>query len=143
MNDILNSKVFHSNKRQQVIVKKTAENTNESIKNTETILRNLMKFLNIDRILKTNLDATKYQLQQRKFKNINYLKYKPQQIKEQMLAIPHTNFKKSYVNAVTININIVDPKTWKTNKRKTSKTNIHEEPPTLWKKLELLYPAHT
>ena len=26
--------------------------------------------------------------------------------------------------------------------RKTSKTNIQEEPPTLLKKLELLYPAH-
>ena len=47
--------------------KKTIESTNESIKNTETILRDLtvnQEFLNIGKILKTNIEATKLQLQQ-------------------------------------------------------------------------------
>ena len=63
----------------------TIESTNESMKNTETTLRNLrenQEFLNIDKILKTNVEATKYQLQQRKFKNFNYLECKPQSIKD-------------------------------------------------------------
>ena len=45
---------------------KTIESTIESIKNTETTLRNLtenQEFPNIDKILKTNIEATKRQLQ--------------------------------------------------------------------------------
>ena len=62
---------------------KTIKSTNESIKNTETTSRNLtenQEFLNIDIILKINVEATKCQLQQWKFKKLNYLKYKPQPI---------------------------------------------------------------
>ena len=64
---------------------KTIKSTNESIKNTETTLKNLTEnkeFLNIDEILKKNVEATKGQLQQRKFKKFIYLKYKPQLTKE-------------------------------------------------------------
>lgn len=41
----------------------TVESTNEGIKNTETTLRNLkehQKFLKIDKILKSNIEATKF-----------------------------------------------------------------------------------
>ena len=75
---------------------KTIKSTNESI-NTESILTNLtenQEFLNIEKILKTNEKATKRQLQQWKFKKFNYLKYKPQPIKEQAPA--QANFKKSF-----------------------------------------------
>ena len=81
---------------------KTIKSTNESMKNTETTLRNLTEnheFLNIDKILKTNVDVTKRQLQQRKFKKFNYLKYKTQPIKEETPAVTQANFKKSYANA--------------------------------------------
>ena len=107
-------------------------------------MRNLtenQEFLNIDKILKTNIEATKCQLQQWKFKKFNYLKYKPQPIKEQTPAITQAIFKRSYANAVKGNTNIIDPKVH--NLKKTSKTNILEEPPTLLKKLELLHLAHT
>ena len=120
------------------------ESTNESIKNTETTVRNLtenQEFLNIDKILKTNIEVTKRQLQQRKFKKFNYLKYKPQPIQEQTMAITQANFNKSYANAVKGNTNIINSKVQ--HLRKTSKTNILEEPSTLLKKLELLHPAQT
>ena len=123
---------------------KIIKSTNKSIKNTEATLRNLpknQKFLNIDKVLKINLEATQRQLQQRKFRKFNYLKYKPQPIKERTSAITQANFKKSYANAVTENTNIIDPKVQ--HLRKTKKANIQEEPPTLLKKLELLHPAHT
>ena len=107
-------------------------------------LRNLTEnqvFLNIDKILKTNAEANKRQLQQQKFKTFIYLKYKPQPIKKQTPVITRANLKKSYANAVKGNTNIIDPKVQ--HLRKTSKANIQEEPPTLLKKLELLHPAHT
>ena len=69
---------------------KTIKSTNESIKNTEATFRNLteyQEFLNIDKVLKTNVEASKSQLQQRKFKKFNNLKYKPHPIKEQTPAI--------------------------------------------------------
>ena len=88
-----------------------------------------------------NVEATKRQLQQRKFKKFNLLKYKPQPIKEQTSAITQTNFKKYYANAVKGNINIINPKVQ--HLRKTSKRNSQEEPLTLLNKLELLHPAHT
>ena len=47
-------------------------------------------------MLKTNVEATKRQLQQRKSKKLNYLKHKPQPIKEQTPAITQANFKKFY-----------------------------------------------
>ena len=122
---------------------KTIESSNESIKNTEAILRNItenQEFLSIGKVLKTNVEAIKRQLQQRKFKKFNNLKYKPQPLKEQIRAITQANFKKSYANVVKGGTNIIDPKVQ--NLRKTSKTNIQEEPPTLLKKLELLHPAH-
>ena len=74
----------------------------------------------------TNVEATKRQLQQRKFKKFNYLKYKTQPIKEQTPAITQANFKKSYANPVKGNTNIIDPEVQ--HLRKTSKTNIQEEP---------------
>ena len=80
----------HTNERQQLIVKKTMKSTNESIKNTEVTLRNLtenQEFLNIDKVLKTNAEATKRQLQHRKFKKFDNLKYKLQPIKEQTPVI--------------------------------------------------------
>ena len=95
----------------------------------------------IDKILKTNLQTTTCQLQQCKFKKHNYLKYKPQSIKEQTPAISEANFKKSHANAVKGNTNIIDPKDQ--HLRKTSKANIQEEPPSLLKKLKLLHPAQT
>ena len=61
-------------------------------------------------MLKTNVEATKRQLQQRKSKKLNYLKHKPQPIKEQTPAITQTNFKKCYANAIKGNTNIIDPK---------------------------------
>ena len=103
--------------------KKTIESTNESIKNTETILRDLtvnQEFLNIGKILKTNIGATKLQLQQLKFKEFNYLKYKPQPIIEQTPTITYAKFKKPYANAVKGNTKITDPKVQ--HLRKTSKT---------------------
>ena len=133
----------HTNERQQLIVKKTMKSTNESIKNTEVTLRNLtenQEFLNIDKVLKTNAEATKRQLQHRKFKKFDNLKYKLQPIKEQTPVIIWANFKKSYANAVKGGTNNIDRKVQ--HSRKTSKTNIQEEPPTLLKKLELLHPAH-
>ena len=90
--------------------------------------------------MKTNVEATKHQLQQRNFKKFNNLKHKAQPMKEKTLAITQANFKKSYANAVKGGTNIIDPKVQ--HLRKTSKTNIQEEPPTLLKKLELLHPAH-
>ena len=45
---------------------KTIKSTNDSIKNTEATLRNLtenQELLNIDKVLKTNVEATKRQLQ--------------------------------------------------------------------------------
>ena len=77
---------------------KTIKSTNDNIKNTEATLRNLsenQEFLNIDKVLKTNVEATKRQLQQRKFKKFNNLKYKPQPIKEQTPTITQAEFKKS------------------------------------------------
>ena len=44
---------------------KTIESTNESIKNTERTLRNLtenLQFLNIKKISKINVEATKHQI---------------------------------------------------------------------------------
>ena len=108
---------------------KIIKSTNESIKNTEVTLRNLtenQEFLNLDKVLKTNVEATKRQLQQRKFKKFNNLKYKPQPIKEQKPAITQANFKKSYANAVKGGTNNIDPKVQ--HLRKTSKTNIQKEP---------------
>ena len=122
---------------------KTIKSANESIKYTEGTLRNLTEnkeFLHIAKVLKTNVEATKRQLQQRKFKKFNNLKYKPQPIKEQMPAITPANFKKSYANAAKAGTNIINPKVQ--HLRKTSKTNTQEESPTLLKKLELLHPAH-
>ena len=92
---------------------KTIKSTNDSIKNTEATLRNLtenQEFLNIGKVLKTNVEATKRQLQQRKFKKFNNLKYKPQPIKEQTPAITQAKFKKPYANAVKGGINNIDPK---------------------------------
>ena len=46
---------------------KTIKSTNEDIKSTETTLRNLkenQELVNIDKTLKTNVEATKRQLQQ-------------------------------------------------------------------------------
>ena len=94
-------------------------------------LRNLTEnqvFLNIDKILKTTVEANKRQLQQQRFKNFNYLKYKLQPIKEQTPVITRANVKKSYANAVKGNTNIIDPNVQ--HLRKKSKTNIQEEPPT-------------
>ena len=88
-----------------------------------------------------NIEATKRQLQKQKFRKFNYLKYKCQPIKEQTPAITQANFKKSYANAVKGNTNIIVPKVQ--HLRKTGKTNILEEPPTLLKKQELLHPANT
>ena len=90
--------------------------------------------------MKTNVEPTKRQLQQRKLKKFSHLKYKPQPIKEKMPAITQANFK-SYANAVKENTNIIDPKVQYL--KNTSKTNIQEEPPTLLRKLELLHPAHS
>ena len=45
---------------------KTIKSTNDSIKNTEATLRNLtenQELLNIDKVLKTNVETTKRQLQ--------------------------------------------------------------------------------
>ena len=92
-------------------------------------------------MLKTIIEATKRQLQQWKFKRLNYLKYKPQPIKEETPATTQANFKKSYANVVKGNTNIIDRKVQ--HLRKTSKKNILEEPATLLKKLELPHPAHT
>ena len=83
--------------------------------------------------MKTNVEATKRQLQQRKLKKLNNLKYKPQPIKEQTLAITEANLKKSYANTVKGDTNIIDPKVQ--HLRKSSKRNIQEEPPSLLKKL--------
>ena len=105
---------------------KTIEFTNESIRNTEATLRNLtenQEFLNIGKVLKTNVEPTKRQLQQWKFKKFNNLKYKPQPIIEQTPAITQANFKKSYANAVKGNTNIIDPKVQ--HFRKTSKKKKH------------------
>ena len=58
-------------------MKKVIKSTNESIKNTEVTLRNLtenQEFLSIDKVLKTNVEATKRQLQQRKLKRFSNLK---------------------------------------------------------------------
>ena len=106
-------------------------------------MRNLaenQEFLNIDKVLKTIVEATKHQLQQLKLKKFNNINYKAQPIKEQMLAIIQANFKKSYADAIKGGTSIIDPEVQ--HLRKTSKTNIQEEPPTLLEKLELLHPAH-
>ena len=58
-------------------MKKAIKSTNESIKNTEVTLRNLtenQEFLSIDKVLKTNVEATKRQLQQWKLKRFSNLK---------------------------------------------------------------------
>ena len=94
-------------------MKKAIKSTNESIKNTEVTLRNLtenQEFLSIDKVLKTNVEASKRQLQQRKLKRFSNLKYKPQPIKKQTPAITQANFKKSYANAVKEGTNNIDPK---------------------------------
>ena len=100
---------------------KTIKSANESIKYTEGTLRNLTEnkeFLHIAKVLKTNVEATKRQLQQRKFKKFNNLKYKPQPIKEQMPAITPANFKKSYANAAKAGTNIINPSsTFEKNKQ--------------------------
>ena len=70
-----------------------------------------------------------------------YLKYKTQPIKEQTPAITQVNLEKSHENPVKGSTNSVDKKVQ--HLRKTSKTNIHEEPPFLLKKVGLLHPAHT
>ena len=90
--------------------------------------------------MKTNVEATKRQLQQRKFKKFINLKYKPQLIKEKTPAITQANFKKSNANAVKGGTNMIDPEAQ--HLRKTSNTNIQEEPATLLKRLELLHQAH-
>ena len=95
------------------------------------------KLLKIDKILKTNEEATKHQLQQQKFKRFNYLPKKYQK-----LATIQANFKKSYANAI-INPNEHYWSQKVHHLRKQNKTTIHKEPLTLLKKLELLYPAHT
>ena len=72
---------------------KTIKSTNESIKNTEATLRNVtgnQEFETLTKILKTNVEATKRQLQQS-----NHLKYKPQPIKEQAPATTQADLKKS------------------------------------------------
>ena len=97
------------------------------------------KFLNIDKMLKTDAASTKRQLPQRKFKKFNYLKYKLQPIKEGTPAITQGNFKKYYANTVKDITNIIDPKIQ--HLRKAGETNIQEEPPTLLKKVELFHPA--
>ena len=92
---------------------KTIESTYESIKNTEITFINLTEnheFLSIHKILKTNIEANKRQLQQRKFKKLNYLKYKPQPMKDQISATTQANFQKSYENAVKETTNINNPK---------------------------------
>ena len=58
---------------------------NDGINSTETTFRNLtenQELLKIDKILKINVEAAKRQLQQRKFKKFNHLKYKHQPIKK-------------------------------------------------------------
>ena len=107
---------------------------------TEVHLTENQEFLNIDKVLKTNVEATKRQLEQRKLRRFNNLKYKAQPMKEQIPAVTQANFKKSYANAVKGGTNIIDPKVQ--HLRKTSKTNIQEEQPNFLKKLELLHPAH-
>ena len=97
------------------------------------------KFLNIDKMLKTDAASTKRQLPQRKFKKFSYLKYKLQPIKEGTPAITQGNFKKYYANTVKDITNIIDPKIQ--HLRKAGETNIQEEPPTLLKKVELFHPA--
>ena len=75
---------------------------NNSINSTETTFRNLtenQELLKIDKILKINVEGTKRQLQQRKFKKFNHLKYKPQPIKNQTSTTSQANFKKSSANA--------------------------------------------
>ena len=79
-------------------------------------------------------------MQQWKLKKLNNLKYKPEPIKEKTTATSQANFKKYHSNAVKGGTNNIDPKVQ--HLRKTSKTNIQEEPQTLLKKLELLHPAH-
>ena len=79
--------------------------------------------------MKTNVEATKRQLQQRKFKKFNNLKYKPQPIKEQTPAITQANFKKSYANAVKGGTNNIDPKVQhlrKTSKKKKRSKKNHQ-----------------
>ena len=83
--------------------------------------------------MKTNLEANKRQLQQRKFKRFSYLKHKTQSTKDQTVAITQANFKKSCTNIINSNVHYM---------RKPSKTNIHQESSTFLKKLELLHPAH-
>ena len=57
------------------------------------------------------------------------------------MQITQANVKKFYANVVQGNTNIINPKVQ--HLRKTSETNIQEEPPTLLQKLELLHPIHT
>ena len=76
-------------------------------------MRNLaenQEFLNIDKVLKTNVEATKHQLQNPKFKKFNNINYEAEPIKEQMLAITQVNFKKSYADTIKGGNNIFDPK---------------------------------
>ena len=91
-------------------------------------------FLNVDKILKVNLESTKRQPQKWKFQKFNYLKYKHEPIEDQTPATTHAN-------AFEENNTFNDPKT--NVLRKPSKTNIQEETLIFLKKLELLHPAHT
>ena len=57
------------------------------------------------------------------------------------MPITQANVKKFYANVVQGNTNIINPKVQRL--RKTSETNIQEEPPTLLQKLELPHPIYT
>ena len=57
------------------------------------------------------------------------------------MQITQANVKKFYANVVQGNTNIINPKVRRL--RKTSETNIQEEPPTLLQKLELPHPIYT
>ena len=71
-----------------------------------------------------NVEATKRQLQQRKFKKFNLLKYKPQPIKEQTSAITQTNFKKYYANAVKATTSLIQKfNIWEKQAKETAKKN--------------------
>ena len=86
------------------------------------ILRESRTFLSIGKILNTNVEATKRQLQQQTFKKFNYLKCQPQPVKDKMPGRTVANFKKFYANVVKGNANISDPIIH--HLRKPNKTNI-------------------
>ena len=89
---------------------------------------------------KTIIEATKQHLQQKKFTKFKHLKYKYQTIKNQTPERTQVNFEKPYENTVKGNTGIINEKFH--HLRKPSKRNIQEQPPTFWKKLEFLHPAH-